>query len=88
MEFFVWNYKKFFQFIKLNFDYYVQISMIFLVKKVQKTFEITLKLVQYMVWLKYHIFGGLSMERIALQKLMDWNNNKRKKPLIIFGGKN
>ncbi|MEI3412464.1 MAG: hypothetical protein V8Q57_04130 [Blautia sp.] len=25
------------------------------------------------------------MERIALQKLIDWNNSKRKKPLIIWG---
>ena len=31
--------------------------------------------------------GGLSMERIALQKLIDWNNNKRKKPLIIWGAR-
>ena len=42
----------------------------------------------------YHIIhyyiilvGGLSMERIALQKLIDWNNNKRKKPLIIWGAR-
>lgn len=27
------------------------------------------------------------MERIALQKLIDWNNNKRKKPLIIWGAR-
>ena len=27
------------------------------------------------------------MERIALQKLVDWNNNKRKKPLIIRGAR-
>lgn len=27
------------------------------------------------------------MERIALQKLIDWNNNKRKKPLIICGAR-
>ena len=27
------------------------------------------------------------MERIALQKLVDWNNNKRKKPLIIWGAR-
>lgn len=33
------------------------------------------------------MFGGLSMERIALQKLIDWNNNKRKKPLIIWGAR-
>ena len=31
--------------------------------------------------------GGLSMDRIALQKLIDWNNNKRKKPLIIWGAR-
>ena len=27
------------------------------------------------------------MERIALQKLIEWNNNKRKKPLIIWGAR-
>lgn len=27
------------------------------------------------------------MERIALQKLMDWNKNKRKKPLIVWGAR-
>ena len=27
------------------------------------------------------------MERIALQKLINWNNNKRKKPLIIWGAR-
>lgn len=27
------------------------------------------------------------MERIALQKLVDWNNNKRKKPLIVWGAR-
>ena len=27
------------------------------------------------------------MERIALQKLIDWNNNKRKKPLIVWGAR-
>ena len=27
------------------------------------------------------------MDRIALQKLIDWNNNKRKKPLIIWGAR-
>lgn len=27
------------------------------------------------------------MERIALQQLIDWNNNKRKKPLIIWGAR-
>ena len=27
------------------------------------------------------------MERIALQKMIDWNNNKRKKPLIIWGAR-
>lgn len=31
--------------------------------------------------------GGLSMERIALQKLIDWNHNKRKKPLIVWGAR-
>lgn len=27
------------------------------------------------------------MERIALQKLIEWNNNKRKKPLIVWGAR-
>lgn len=27
------------------------------------------------------------MERIALQKLIDWNDNKRKKPLIVWGAR-
>ena len=27
------------------------------------------------------------MERIALQKLIDWNNNKRKKPLMVWGAR-
>ena len=27
------------------------------------------------------------MERIALQRLIDWNNNKRKKPLIVWGAR-
>lgn len=27
------------------------------------------------------------MERIALQNLVDWNNNKRKKPLIVWGAR-
>lgn len=27
------------------------------------------------------------MERIALQKLIDWNNNKHKKPLIVWGAR-
>lgn len=35
----------------------------------------------------HHMLGGLSMERIALKKLIDWNNNKRKKPLIIWGAR-
>ncbi|MBQ2995576.1 MAG: ATP-binding protein [Peptococcaceae bacterium] len=33
------------------------------------------------------MLGGVSMERIALQKLIDWNNNKRKKPLIVWGAR-
>lgn len=33
------------------------------------------------------MIGGLSMERIALQKLIAWNNSKRKKPLIIWGAR-
>lgn len=35
----------------------------------------------------HHIVGGFSMERIALQKLINWNNNKRKKPLIVWGAR-
>ena len=35
----------------------------------------------------YTMLGGLFMERIALHKLIDWNNNKRKKPLIIWGAR-
>ena len=27
------------------------------------------------------------MERIALQKLIEWNKNKRKKPLIVWGAR-
>ena len=27
------------------------------------------------------------MERNALQKLIEWNNNSRKKPLIIWGAR-
>ncbi len=27
------------------------------------------------------------MERIAMQKLIDWNNNKRKKPMIVWGAR-
>ena len=27
------------------------------------------------------------MERIALQKLIEWNNNKLKKPLIVWGAR-
>lgn len=33
------------------------------------------------------ISGGFLMERIALQKLIEWNNNKRKKPLIVWGAR-
>lgn len=33
------------------------------------------------------MIGEVFMERIALQKLIDWNNNKRKKPLIIWGAR-
>lgn len=33
------------------------------------------------------MLGGLSMERIALQKLTDWNSSKRKKPLIVWGAR-
>ena len=35
----------------------------------------------------YHMIGEVFMERIALQKLINWNNNKRKKPLIIWGAR-
>lgn len=31
--------------------------------------------------------GGLLMERIAMQKLIDWNNNKKRKPLIVWGAR-
>lgn len=27
------------------------------------------------------------MERIALQKLIDWNENQKKKPLIVWGAR-
>ena len=30
---------------------------------------------------------GVFMERIALQKLIEWNNNKRRKPLIVWGAR-
>ena len=33
------------------------------------------------------MIGEVFMERIALQKLIDWNNNNRKKPLIIWGAR-
>lgn len=33
------------------------------------------------------MLGGLFMERIALQKLIAWNDNKRKKPLIVWGAR-
>ena len=35
----------------------------------------------------YQVIGGSIMERIALQNLIDWNNNKRKKPLIVWGAR-
>ena len=35
----------------------------------------------------YQVIGGSFMERIALQNLIDWNNNKRKKPLIVWGAR-
>lgn len=35
----------------------------------------------------YEVFGGVLMERMALKKLIDWNNNKRKKPLIVWGAR-
>lgn len=31
--------------------------------------------------------GGFGMERNALQNLIEWNNNKRKKPLIVWGAR-
>lgn len=31
--------------------------------------------------------GGLNMERNALQNLIDWHNNKRRKPLIVWGAR-
>ena len=33
------------------------------------------------------MIGEVFMEQIALQKLINWNNNKRKKPLIIWGAR-
>lgn len=33
------------------------------------------------------MLGGLFVERIALQKLINWNGNKRKKPLIVWGAR-
>lgn len=30
---------------------------------------------------------GILMERIAAQKLMEWNNSKRRKPLITWGAR-
>lgn len=27
------------------------------------------------------------MERVALQNLIDWNNNPRRKPLIVWGAR-
>lgn len=33
------------------------------------------------------MLGGFSMERTALQKLVEWNENKRKKPLIVWGAR-
>ena len=40
-----------------------------------------------MINYRYQMLGGLSMERIALQNLIEWNNNNRKKPLIIWGAR-
>ena len=31
--------------------------------------------------------GGINMERNALQNLIDWHNNKRRKPLIVWGAR-
>ncbi len=31
--------------------------------------------------------GGVFVERLAMQKLVDWNSNKRKKPLIVWGAR-
>lgn len=33
------------------------------------------------------MLGGLYMERIALKKLVEWKNNKKKKPLIVWGAR-
>lgn len=33
------------------------------------------------------MFGGFCMERIALQKLIYWNENKKRKPLIVWGAR-
>lgn len=40
-----------------------------------------------MVLYKYQNLGGTLMERIALQKLVDWNNSQKKKPLIVWGAR-
>ena len=32
-------------------------------------------------------WGGKYMERFATKKLVEWNNNKRKKPLIVWGAR-
>lgn len=32
-------------------------------------------------------FGVCKMERIATQKLVEWKNNKHRKPLIVWGAR-
>ena len=44
-------------------------------------------MVRVMLQYIYQMPGGMDMERIALQKLIEWNNNKRKKPLIVWGAR-
>ena len=66
----------------------VQITIYKNMKKVQITLIFTCKFVHIILQFTQHTFGGLLlMERIALQKLIDWNDNKRKKPLIVWGAR-
>ena len=46
-----------------------------------------LKGVIYGILLLKMCFGGITMERIATQKFIEWNNNKRRKPLIVWGAR-
>ncbi len=44
-------------------------------------------MVHVMIGYRYHMQEGYFMERNTLQKLVEWNNNKRKKPLIVWGAR-